>query len=149
MKTKLTTTLKLLQDNNACVDGYRKLKKSLGAKWSDTKPINLLAVLKSNGVDDMLWCLRATQQNSDKVSRLMAADFAESVLHYFTKERPNDERPANAIQAARDFANGKIVAAAGAAAWAAAWAAARAAAGAVAGDAETKKQAAIIRKWLK
>jgi hypothetical protein len=201
MKTRLTTTLALLREHGACFDGYRKLKKSLGAKWSDTKPINLLVILKSNGVQDMLWCLRATKQNNDKVSRLMAADFAESVLHHFTAKYPNDDRPAKAIQSARDFANGKIkraesaawgasaesaaaraaaraaraaaraawaagdAGAAARAAWAAgdaraawaAWAAGDAAgdAGAAAGDAgdaraaETKKQAEIIRKWLK
>ena len=84
----------------------------------------------------------------DEVSmRLAAADMAERVLPIFYKVRPKDNRPALAIQAARDFANGKIDAAAwaaaGDAAWAAAWgaawaaagAAARAAAGAAAGDA--------------
>ena len=58
----------------------------------------------------------------DEVSmRLAAADIAERVLPLFLKHRPNDDRPAKAIQAARDFAHGKI----DAAAWAAASAAAR------------------------
>ena len=141
MKYRLTTTLNLLRDQGACTDGYRKLLKSLPAKWPEAKPINLLRVLKSNGVQDALWCLCATRENCDKVARLMAADFAESVLHHFTAKYPDDDRPAKAIQAARDFAHGRIGAAAGDAAWAAARAAA--------GDAERAKQARIIRKWLK
>ena len=84
--------------------------------------------------------------------RLFAADCAERVLHVFERERPNDDRPRKAIQAARDFANGKIGAAARDAAWAAAraaardaardaaWAAAWDAARAAAWDAETEWQ---------
>src|SRR5512139_3984319 len=90
----------------------------------------------------------------DEVSmHLAAADIAERVLPIFSKMRPDDDRPAKAIQAARDFALGKMRNAArsaaraaqnaawnaaGAAAWDAAWAAgngASNAAGAAAGDA--------------
>jgi hypothetical protein len=134
-KVTITTTLEKLRAHNACTDGYRKLVKSLGVKYPATKPINLLTILKSNGVDDMCWCFRATTENCDKVARLIAADFAEAVLHLFTKEHPNDDRPAKAIQAARDFANGKIDDTAWTAAWAAVGAVVGAAAGATAGDA--------------
>ena len=80
----------------------------------------------------------------DDVSmRLAAADMAERVLPIFYKVHPKDDRPAKAIQAARDFALGKIDAAARDAAWdaasAAEWdaasAAARGAASAAAWDA--------------
>jgi hypothetical protein len=64
-----------------------------------------------------------------KLLRLFGADCAERVLPIFLKVLPNDDRPAKAIQAARDFANGKIDDAAQAAAWAAAWDAAEDAAG--------------------
>ena len=47
------------------------------------------------------------------------ADMGERVLPIFYKVRPKDNRPALAIQAARDFANGKIDDAARAAAGAA------------------------------
>jgi hypothetical protein len=71
--------------------------------------------------------------------RLAAADMAERVLPIFCKIRPHDNRPAQAIKATRDFAFGKIKAAAWAAARAAArdaaWAAARAAAWDAAWDA--------------
>ena len=90
----------------------------------------------------------------DEISmRLAAADMAERVLPIFLKACPGDDRPAKAIQTARDFALGKVDAAAraaaggaadaaawdaawatadGAAAWAAAWAAVGADAGAAA-----------------
>ena len=151
MKYRLTTTLALLKEKGACTDGYRKLLKSLPAKWADDKPINLLRVLKSNGVQGMCWCFRATVEDSTIPRVLIVADFAQSVLKYFTAKYPNDDRPAKAIQAARDFAAGKIslqdcknaadVAYAAAAAYAAAYDAA--------GQKERAKQARIIRKWLK
>jgi hypothetical protein len=77
----------------------------------------------------------------ERTARLAAADFAEAVLPIFERDRPGDDRPRSAIQAARDYANGLIGGAArdaarnaarnaagdaaGAAANAAAWAAAR------------------------
>jgi len=74
----------------------------------------------------------------DEVSmRLAAADIAKRVLPIFYKVHPKDNRPALAIQAARDFALGKISRAAAADAAAAARAAADAArAAAAAADAE-------------
>jgi hypothetical protein len=92
---------------------------------------------------------------NERTARLFAADCAERVLPLFEQRRPDDDRPRQAIAAARAFARGEIDewqlvvardAARGAArdaardaAWAAAWAAARdaawAAAWAAAGDA--------------
>jgi hypothetical protein len=43
-----------------------------------------------------------------RLLRLFAADCAERVLPIFYKFLPNDQRPSLAIQAARDYANGKI-----------------------------------------
>ena len=40
--------------------------------------------------------------------RLFAADCAERVLPLFEKERPNDDRPRKAIEAARAYARGEI-----------------------------------------
>lgn len=74
---------------------------------------------------------------SKKTARLFAADCAEHVLAIFEEERPNDDRPRNAIEAARAFAMGKIDAAARDAAWAAAWAA------------EQKYQTRRLFYWLK
>ena len=168
-KIKLHTTLALLKQNYACESGYKKLRKSLGDKWPDDKPINLLHILKSNGTQDMLWCIRATvEPYADHWVFLcgMYADFAESVLPIFEARFPNDDRPRKAIEYARTN-KGSAAWAAEAAAWAAeaaawaAWAAgaaaeaagaaaeaAWAAAEAAAKAAERKKQAAIIRRYL-
>jgi len=59
-------------------------------------------------IEDALWAFRATEQNCDKVARLMASDFAQEALPLWHKYYPEDKRPAEAIQAARDFANGLI-----------------------------------------
>ena len=64
---------------------------------------------------------------TEQEQRLIGADFAERVLPLFETKYPDDDRPRNAIEAARAFARGEItkeqLAAASAAAWAA-WAAA-------------------------
>jgi hypothetical protein len=137
-KQIFTVTFAQLHKACACESNYKKLVAHLGGvtKYGTDKPINLLTILGSNGVDDMLWCLRAVDHpERDRISRYIAADCAEAVLYLFEKERPTDNRPRLAIQAARDFADGKIDAAAGVAAWDAAWDAARAAARAAAWDA--------------
>lgn len=64
---------------------------------------------------------------NERTARLFAADCAERVLPIFERERPGDDRPRLAIEAARAFARGEIDAAARAAAVAAARAAAWAA----------------------
>jgi hypothetical protein len=104
----LTTTLRLLRNAHACTSRYTFLREALGPKYGDNKPINLLAILKTNGLDDALWALQATAQNCDMVARLMAADFAARVLPIWAKKYPKDDRPAKAIKATRDFARGKI-----------------------------------------
>lgn len=105
---KLTITLNLLRDAGACQNGYRKLLKSLPPDFGHDDPINLLHILGSNGLDDTLWCLRATIEDAHSVAILIAADIAESVLHIWQDQYPDDQRPQLAIQAARDFVAGKI-----------------------------------------
>ena len=141
-KTILHTTFNLLRKHEACTEGYRKLAKHLGGVegYGADKPINLMVILESNGVDDMLWCLRATQEDAETVSRRLAIQFAERALPIFEKHVPGDSRPRDAIIAAKRFLEQEIEletllkarAAARAAARDAAWAAARAAAGAAA-----------------
>ena len=130
----LTTTLDLLHKAYACTSRYKVLCAALGTDYPHDKPIDLLTILGSNGLDDALWAMCATEQDCEKIARLMAADFAEQVLPIW-KKYSQDTRPELAIKAARDFANGLINREQLAAAWDAAWDAARNAAGAAAGDA--------------
>jgi len=109
MKVVFTTTLTSIRAKNPCESGWKKLLASLGKKKADDKPLNLLTILESNGPQDMLWSLQCVDHPElDKIARLMAVDFAEEVLPIFEKKYPKDDRPRNAIKAARDFANGKI-----------------------------------------
>ena len=116
----LTTTFKLLRKHDACKRRYTFLRKALKG-IGDNEPINLLTILDHNGLDDAMWAMRATEQDCSKIGRLMAADFAESVLPIWTAHYPDDNRPALAIQAARDYASGLISTEVLVAAWDAAW----------------------------
>jgi len=79
---------------------------------------------------------------NEKNLRLFAADCAEHVLGIYEKQYPNDEHPRKSIQAARDFANGLIDAAAANAASASAYAASAYAASAAAYAASAAANAA-------
>ena len=105
---KLTTTLNKIRACSPCASGWRKLVNHLGEDFDPNAEINLLTVLESNDVADMLWTLRATDQDSKRVASQLAIEFAEQALPIFEKRRPNDERPRKAIQAARDYLDGKI-----------------------------------------
>ena len=105
---KLTTTLNRIREHSPCTDGWKKLNKYLGSEYGEGTPINLLTILDSNGVQDMLWCLRATVEDSNPVSSQLAIAFAEEVLPIFESRYPADSRPRMAIQAAKDYAEGKI-----------------------------------------
>jgi hypothetical protein len=142
----MTTTLNKIKAHSPCSDGWNKLLNHLGKKQVDDEPLSIATIIQSNGIKDAVWALCAVE-GKDKEIRLFAADCAESVLHIYEKQYPNDDRPRKAIQAARDYANGLInedklsasrdaaCAAAGAAAGEAAGEAAGAAAGAAAGEA--------------
>jgi len=147
----LYTTFKLARDANACTTSYRQFARHVGGvrKYGPDSPIPLTDILEVCGFDDALWALRcATEPElAEELSRHLAADFAEHVLHIFEDKYPGDDSPRKAIQAARLYADGDITAAAraaaraaagdaaGAAAWDAAGAAARAAAWHAAWDA--------------
>lgn len=60
---------------------------------------------------DLLWVLHElAQKDADLrwLERHLAADYAERVLHVYEEAHPGDSRPRDAIQAARDYADGKI-----------------------------------------
>ena len=158
----LHTTFALLHREGACAPGYKKLAKHLGgiSKYGASTPIPLAEVLTSNGLDDALWCLRAVLDTEiatrDRLSRLLACDYAERALPIFEATYPDDNRPRQAIEVARRFADGQAspeeLAAARDAAWAAAWdatdAARDAAYGAPAYPAEPLWQAERFKAYL-
>ena len=105
---KLTTTLNKIRACSPCASGWQTLLKHVGKDFDPDAEINLLTILESNSVADMLWTLRATNQDSKRIASQLAIEFAEQALPIFEKRRPNDERPRKAIQAARDYLDGKI-----------------------------------------
>ena len=132
----LTTTFRLLRNAGACSERYKFLREALSRdEYGDNTPINLLAILDTNGISDALWALSATTENCDMVARLMAADFAEEVLPIWQKYS-QDKRPEWSIKAARDFANDLISREE------------MTAAGDAAGDAAEDAQADIIRRYF-
>ena len=105
---KLTTTLNKIRACSPCTSGWQTLLKHVGKDFNPDAEINLLTILQSNGVVDMLWTLRATDQDSKRIASQLAIEFAEQALPIFEKRRPDDARPRKAIQAARDYLDGKI-----------------------------------------
>ncbi len=74
---------------------------------ADDEPIPLTDVLERSGLDDALWCLRATTEPCEQFARLLAADFAEHVLRLFEAKYLDDPAPRRAIEVARRFARGQ------------------------------------------
>jgi hypothetical protein len=164
MTTELYTTGKLARSAGSDLhcDAFRMVFDSVGGEtYGWETPVLLSKVLEVAGLDAALWALRCVppeqEADRDRIARLFACDAAESVLHIFERQRPDDRRPREAIRIARRFANGQATRqeldAAGAAAWAAAgdaaWAAAGDAAWAAAGDAARAELAEIFLSHLK
>jgi len=162
----LTTTLAAIRAQNPCRSGWTKLLKHVG-EMPDDAPLPLVTVLDSNGVSDTLWVAYRVIGEPARVALapfirecvLRACDYAERVLPVFEAQRPGDDRPRKAIEAARACAAGTIGErearkAAAAAADAAAYAyaadadAAYAAADAAAREKERAWQAARLREYL-
>lgn len=160
----MQTTLNKIKQHNPCTEGWAKLLTFLNKTEADDEPLELTTILESNGLDDALWALRAVD-GKDREIRLMACDFAESVVHL-----ANDERCNKTIEVSRMYANGEATkqeldpawdgaraamdgarAAAWYAAWADAWYAAysatRADAWYAAWAAEREKQVQIFLKY--
>jgi hypothetical protein len=164
----LHTTLELCRAKDACPEGFKKLKKSLGKGHSDTELIPLTHVLESNGLLDTLWVLRATVEDSSYVAREFAIFCDRQVLSIYEDAYPDDSRVRDCIDATERYNNKEITlkklrvfneaarnaawAASGAAsgaAWAAAaaaWAAAAAAAWAAAASAAAGSTEAAAEK---
>ena len=135
-----------------CEEEFKSVRKALGGarKWNGNLVTAQIARDAGVSFNNIVWAASAVARTDKDVERRLrhfAADCAARVLHLFEKERPGDDRPRKAIQAARDYADGKIddtARDARAAAWAAAGAArdARAAAWAAAGAARAAARAA-------
>jgi len=71
-----------------------------------SKQITIRQILESNGIKDAVWAMAAV--DDQKKVMLFCADVAESVLHIFEKEHPNDDRARKCIDGVRRFAKDEI-----------------------------------------
>ena len=104
-----------------CVKGYHLCREDDLLEWLNEEIYEAEGRGRSirNGSKDVFpeaRLLRKLDSWNEKTARLFAADCAERVLFIFERIHPNDDRPRTAIQAARDFANGKTDRCSGAAA---------------------------------
>ena len=145
---------KVMGELEPCVNGYHICRPQDLVSWLNEAIFEV--EYKGKMVEDDDKCvvrearlLRRIETWDEKSARLFAADCAERVLPIYEKEYPNEDAPRKAIQAARDYANGKInkkqLAAARVAASAAASAAARDAASAAAWAATSAAAGATAR----
>ena len=104
MKTTITT--KELIELDACesmIDVFKKVHGDNVVKFSEA--------FKSNGWDDIWWLIMRIESQLSKGQlrdlRLLGCDWAESCLSKFESQFPDDDRPRNAIEVSRRYANGR------------------------------------------
>ena len=97
----MKTTLNKIKENSPCKDGWKKLLKYLNKTEADDKKLKIKTIIKSNGVDDAVWCLR-TVEGYEKEIKLFAIFCARQVQHLMT-----DSRSIRALDVAEDYVNGK------------------------------------------
>jgi hypothetical protein len=65
-------TLNQIRSHSPCAEGWAKLLKHLNKTTADDEPLSLLTVLKSNGIEDAVWCLR-TEPTPERTQRFALA----------------------------------------------------------------------------
>jgi len=85
----VTTTLRQIRQHEPCADGWRTLLSSLGKTGADDEPLPLTTILRSNGLDDALWCLRTITGYDREITRFVLACVQE-VSHLMTDKRSLD-----------------------------------------------------------
>ena len=104
-----------IKDISPCSRGYHfatieQLPKWVGPTLYEIEVRGQIIHASDKGVAEQARLVRRIETCNDKTLRLYAADCAERVVSLYEKYHPTDTRPRKAIQAARDFANGKITA---------------------------------------
>jgi hypothetical protein len=101
----MNTTLNEIREFLPCEPSWEQLLKSLNKTKADDEPLSFKYILDVLDIRDALWCL-TTQSYKDQC--LFLADVAESVLHIFEDNYPNDMRVCNCIDGIRKFHAGEI-----------------------------------------
>ena len=99
-----TVSLNSILVYDPCLEGLEDFKAKFEHLDPDA-PVPLISCLSSNSAMDTIWALQAVHQDISAILPMLAADFAESVLHLFEEKFPNDNRPRVAIELARQGKN--------------------------------------------
>ncbi len=83
------------------------LRKHLGKTEGDEQ-LKFSTIMEAVGLEPAYHCLHALSEEHQSFVLNFEADVAERVLPIFEKQYPDDKRPREAIQAKRDYADGKI-----------------------------------------
>jgi len=94
------TTLNKIREHGPCSFGWLKLLRYLGKAKPDDEPLSLATILKSNGLGDAIWCLRAVD-GCEREMRLFAVKCVRSLQHEIS-----DQRALTALDVAEAYANG-------------------------------------------
>ena len=143
----MKTTLNKIRKFSPCESGWTKLLKHLGKTQADDEPLDFLTILKSNGLDDALWCLKSAPISNVRMYAIWCAKQVEHLMNDDSKNAlvvAQNHALGLATDAACDAA-GAACDAVRAAAGAAAWSAARAAAGAAADAARAVHESMFIK----
>ena len=97
-------TLNIIKEKSPCASGWKTLLKSLNKTEADDEELDLMDVLKSNGIEDAVWCLHCFDYLD---YCLFLADVAESVLYIYEQKNKNTA-PRDAINAIREYKLGNI-----------------------------------------
>jgi hypothetical protein len=99
-----TTTLNDLRNNGMHDFGFKKLRKHVGFDYAMDEEIDLLTVLEFNGIEDMLWALRAMKSRRDSVpiALQLTIEFTKLLLPIFEGNRKNVDVIRRSIEAAQD-----------------------------------------------
>ena len=104
-----------IKDISSCSRGYHfvtleQLPRWIGPTLYEVEVRGQIIHESDKSVAEQARLVRRIETWNNKTLRLYAADCAERVVSLYEKDYPTDTRPRKAIQAARDFANGKITA---------------------------------------
>ena len=104
----LYTTINKLKGKRACESGLKKVLRFVGPNFDKDKNIPLTDIIKSNGIVDAIWALRATTECGKETCQSVAIFCAEESLPYFEKQHPNDSRVRDCIEAAKKYISREI-----------------------------------------
>ena len=93
----MQTTLNKIRSHRPCVSGWKKILTYLNKTEADDEPLSISTILKSNGIDDALWALRAVD-GYDKEIKLFAVWCARQVQHLM-----KDQRSINSLDVAEKY----------------------------------------------